>query len=174
MNEMPLPRASLFRVVAMSTAVLGGCSAEAGRYIHFPDFAHPGPEAVQRAQAIQHDPYPLNDVGPEIVGGRPLAYQQSLTEQERARLVPPLAGRLVPVPVPGSTVVAPPVLASPIAVAPPQPGMALPTSPPGIVTSPAAPVAAPPYSMVPAPAVTSPYPGVSQPAAFPAQQRAPY
>jgi hypothetical protein len=171
---MPFSRASLLRVVALATVVIGGCSAEAGHYIHFPDFAHPGPEAVQRAQAIQHDPYPLNDVGPEIVGGRPLAYQQSLTEPERARLVPPRAGTLMAVPVPGSAVVAPPVLTSPFAVAPPQPGVVLPTSPPAIITSQAPPVAAAPYSMVPPPAVTSPYTAVSQPTAFPAQQRAPY
>jgi hypothetical protein len=160
-------------IVALGVTT-AGCSAEASRYIHFPDFSHPGPAAYQRAQAIQHDPYPLNDVGPEIVGGRPLAYQQSLTEEERALLRPPAAGRLVPIPAPGANVAAPPVLSSPVAVAPPQPGVTLPAAAPAVVTSPI-PMAAPSYSIPPVPPGVNPsYPSVAQPANIPAQQRATY
>ncbi|HEX4413912.1 MAG TPA: hypothetical protein VH107_09820 [Lacipirellulaceae bacterium] len=161
------------KFVVLLTATASGCSAEASRYIRFPDFAHPGPAAAQQAQAIQHDPYPLNDVGPEIVGGRPLAYQQPLTEEERALLRPPMAGRLVPVPAPGAAVVAPPVLSSPVAVAPPQPGVTLPAAAPAIVTSPV-PMTAPSYSIPPVPPGVNTYPSVAQPAGFPTQPRAPY
>jgi hypothetical protein len=161
------------KFVVVCTATAGGCSAEASRFIHFPDFSHPGPAAYQQAQAIQHDPYPLNDVGPEIVGGRPLAYQQGLTEEERARLRPPAAGRLVPIPAPGANVAAPPVMSSPVAVAPPQPGMTLPAAAPAVVTSPV-PVATPSYTIPAVPPGVNPYPSVAQPTGFPAQQRAAY
>lgn len=147
-----------------------GCSPEAQRYIRFPNFTHPGPAAAQRADAIYHDPYPLNDVGPEVVGGRPLAYQQSLNEVDRARLERP--GKMLrPVPVPGSAVAAPPVTSSPFPVAPVQPAVPLTTTPPPIVTSPA-PVAPAPatYGAPVAPIVTTPANSNS----FPPQQRAPY
>ncbi len=153
-----------------------GCSPEAQRYIRFPNFAHPGPAAAQRADAIYHDPYPLNDLGPEIVGGRPLAYQQSLNEVDRARLQRP-GQMLRPVPVPGSAVAAPPVTSSPFPVAPAQPAAPLATTPPPIVTSPAPALApAPPpaaYGTPVAPIVTTPAPPANT-NSFPPQQRAPY
>ncbi len=52
-------------------------------------FAHPGPAAYQRAQAVQHDPYLLDDVGPEVVGARPRDYQIPVNEVDRARLAAP-------------------------------------------------------------------------------------
>ncbi len=172
------------RCIAIFVLSSIGCSPEIHRYIRFPDLAHPGPAAVQRAEAIQHDPYPLNDVAPEIVGGRPLAYQQGLTEEERARLTPPVRAVVTPVPVPGSAVTAPPVLASPLPIAPLQPGVPLVTAPPPIVTTPApAPPAYPstppsPATSYPAstsPVVTSPYPAATpQPESFQTQQRASY
>jgi 2-oxoglutarate dehydrogenase E2 component (dihydrolipoamide succinyltransferase) len=149
---------------------------------------------VQRAEAIYHDPYPLNDVGPEIVGGRPLAYQQPLNEVERSRLVPVQPVLIQPAPIPGMTVMAPPVVSSPFAVAPPQPGAPLvpapgsvvtsasPVAGPPIVTSPyaAAPIApapvAAPYPVAPAPLVTSPYSPAAAPVTgpLPWQPRSPY
>jgi hypothetical protein len=173
---------------AMLLIVVSGCTAEASRYIHFPDFAHPGPEAVQRGQAIQHDPYLLNDVGPEVVGARPLSYQQPLTEEQRAKLRPGPVAVVSPIPAPGSAVLAPPVPSSPFAVAPPQPGMTLPSATPPIVTSTTAPAnVAAPYYPPPTPAPIVAAPGAAPPAvynvpavvapqstSFPAQQRAPY
>src|SRR4051812_40746723 len=94
--------------VAIGALSLAGCTAEASRYIRFPDFTHPGPEGVQRAQAIQHDPYLLNDVGPEVVGARPLAYQQPVLEEERALMGPKAPALLRPVPALGASVMAPP------------------------------------------------------------------
>ncbi len=176
-------------IVALTMVCVVGCSAEAQRYIRFPNLIHPGPAAVQRAEAIQHDPYPLNDIGPEIVGGRPLAYQQPLTEVDRARLLPSRPVVLQPAPVPGATVFAPPVGSSPFAVAPAQPGAPLAPAPmapsaqpmpgPPVVTSaiPAAPApVAAPYSVPPAPVITSPYPAAAAPPAgpLPLQPRAPY
>jgi hypothetical protein len=167
-----------YTVIAMSVLGVAGCTAEANRYIRFPDFAHPGPAAVQRAQAIQHDPYPLDDVGPEIVGGRPLAYQRPVNEVERARMKWTPNGVMQPIPVPGTAVTAPPVVSSPLAVAPQQTAVPLATTPPPIVTAPYSSMPAPtaaPYLPATAPAVTSPYPAaVPQAAPFQSQQRAPY
>jgi hypothetical protein len=183
-------------MVAILATCGAGCSPQAQRYIRFPNFTNPGPAAVQRAEAIYHDPYPLNDIGPEVVGGRPLGFQQPLSEVERARLVPVQPVVIQPPPIPGTTVVAPPVVSSPYAVAPPQPGAPLvpapgsvvtsasPVTGPPIVTSPfaAAPVApapvlpAPPiYAVPPAPVATPTYP-VAAPATglWPVQSRAPY
>lgn len=155
---------------------ISGCSPEAQQYIRFPNFAHPGPAAAQRAEAIYHDPYPLNDVGPEIVGGRPLAYQQSLNEVDRARLERP--GKMLrPVPVPGAAVAAPPVTSSPFPVAPAQPAMPLATTPPPIVTSPApavTPGPPPAYGAPVAPVITTPVAPPANSNSFPPQQRAPY
>jgi len=141
-----------------------GCTPEAHNYIRFPDLMHPGPAAYQRAQAIQHDPYPLNDIGPEIVGGRPLAYQQSLTEADRARLTSQPVVAIQGAPPPGTAVVAPPVASSPFAVAPPQPGVPLSAAP---VT------AGSPYAP-PAPPVTTTFPaGVAPPPAISPQTAPP-
>jgi hypothetical protein len=60
---------------------------------------HPGPAWYQQAQAQRFDPYPMVDVAPEVVGGRPLAYirpapqtelvQDSISFQERYGQPPP-------------------------------------------------------------------------------------
>lgn len=65
--------------------MLGGCA-----WLHHPDFhlprwRSPGPAFYQQYQAIRHDPYPQDEMGPEIVGGRPRAYQQPPPEVTRAR-----------------------------------------------------------------------------------------
>jgi hypothetical protein len=118
-------RSALALVMTMSAA---GCTPEAHRYIRFPNFMSPGPAPYQRAEAIRHDPYPLNDVGPEIEGGRPREYQQPVNEVERARMAstPPIA--VQPVPVPTLPPFAPPVVTGPpIITTPPQP---IPPAPP--------------------------------------------
>jgi len=53
--------------------------------VHKPTLLHPGPAYFQRNNAMQFDPYPLNDMGPEIVGGRPLDFQKPPDEVSRAR-----------------------------------------------------------------------------------------
>ena len=39
----------------------------------------------ERNQAVRYDPYPDNDIGPEIDGGRPRDYSQQLPETVRGR-----------------------------------------------------------------------------------------
>jgi hypothetical protein len=138
-------------MMAMGVA---GCSPEAHRYIRFPNLANPGPAAVQRAEAIYHDPYPLNDIGPEVVGGRPPGFQQPLVEVERERLVPVQPVLIQQAPMPGTTVVAPPVASSPLAVAPPQPAAPLLPAAPAAVTT-ASPIAGKPIVTTPAPGTSS-------------------
>ncbi|TWT86236.1 hypothetical protein Pla100_61460 [Neorhodopirellula pilleata] len=42
----------------------------------------------QQANAIVHDPYPLDDIGPSDLGARPPSYQQPVPEPVRNRLIP--------------------------------------------------------------------------------------
>ena len=59
-----------------------GCSPA----VRKPRLIGPGPAQYQRAVAQDFDPYPLNDLGPEIVGGRPREFQKPLNELSRSRL----------------------------------------------------------------------------------------
>ena len=58
--------------------------------IRKPRLASPGTAPFQRHNAEQFDPYPQNDMGPEIVGGRPPDYAVPVPEVERARMGMPL------------------------------------------------------------------------------------
>jgi hypothetical protein len=102
----------LLLFVATAAASSIGCTPEAHRYIRFPDLAHPGWAHEQRGQAIEHDPYPVDDAGPEVVGGRPREYQRPLNEVERARMKAPPPIALQPIPVP-SFPATPPVVTTP-------------------------------------------------------------
>jgi len=42
----------------------------------------------QQANAIVHDPYPLDDIAPTDLGARPPSYQQPVPEPVRNRLIP--------------------------------------------------------------------------------------
>jgi hypothetical protein len=46
----------------------------------------PGTIEKQRFNATVFDPYADNDIGPEVVGGRPKDYQKPLSEPDRSRL----------------------------------------------------------------------------------------
>jgi hypothetical protein len=50
-----------------------------------------GSSEQQKARAVYFDPYPLNDIGPEVVGGRPRGFQNPLPEATRNELKNPLA-----------------------------------------------------------------------------------
>lgn len=145
----PLAHRRTIFIVALSAMSLSGCAPELAGLRQ--SFAHPGPAAYQRAQAIQHDPYVLNDVGPEVVGGRPREYQIPVNEVERARLAAPRPAGLTSVP-------------APAVVVGPAPGPA-----PIYATAPA--TAAPPYPPTGAPIVTTPAPAA---ASYSVQQRPPY
>jgi hypothetical protein len=71
--------ATLTAWVALPLAA-AGCSSTVKK----PSLLHPGPANYQRANAVQFDPYPQNDMGPPIVGGRPREYAIPPNEVERA------------------------------------------------------------------------------------------
>ncbi len=122
-------------VVAVAAACYTGCTPEVHRYKRFPDFSHPGWAHEQRNDAVAHDPYPVDDAGPEIVGGRPREYQRPLNEVERARLTAPPPIALQPIPVPGLPAAPPSVVTTPVVTTP------VVTTP--VVTSPFAPPVVP-------------------------------
>lgn len=76
--------------------LLCGCSPT----LHKPQLLHPGPAWYQRRIAEEFDPYPLNDLGPEIVGGRPREFQKPDNEVTRARQQLPLGPWRAPSPSP--------------------------------------------------------------------------
>jgi hypothetical protein len=70
-----------FALVLLALTTLPACSPT----IRKPTLLHPGPASVQRYNAVQFDPYPLPDMGPEIVGGRPIDYITPVPQEDRAR-----------------------------------------------------------------------------------------
>ncbi len=58
--------------------VCGGC-------LSTPNVVHPGTEAYQQARARVFEPYPENEPGPPIVGGRPREYQNPVAEVDRVK-----------------------------------------------------------------------------------------
>ncbi len=55
-----------------------------------PRLLHPGTAAHQRYEAEQFDPFPQNDMGPAIDGGRPIDYQIPISPIRRARQPMPI------------------------------------------------------------------------------------
>jgi hypothetical protein len=111
MSKRADPLWLLFAAAVAVNAI--GCTPEVHRYMRFPDFVHPGWAHEQRGEAIEHDPYPLDDVGPEVVGGRPREYQRPLNEVERARMKAPPPIAFQPIPVPSFPAAPPPVVTAP-------------------------------------------------------------
>ena len=72
---------SFYLSLLLLVAATLGCSAT----VRKPQLPHPGPANFQRNNAEQFDPYPQNDVGPAIVGGRPPDYMMPRSLVERAR-----------------------------------------------------------------------------------------
>ena len=62
--------------LGLAAAVLGCARAP---------LAPPGSMQYQRYEATLHDPYPVDDLGPEVVGGRPRDFQKPLAEPVRNR-----------------------------------------------------------------------------------------
>jgi len=74
------------RILLASLLVAGvGCSPA----VRLPSLLPPGPAQFQRQNALLFDPYPLKDVGPEIEGGRPLSYNQPMSEVRQAQFLQP-------------------------------------------------------------------------------------
>lgn len=106
MQQATMPR-TLFILTAL---IATGC----GPTFRTPNLFHPGPAGPQRTEAIYHDPYPLDDVAPEIVGGRPREYQRPVPEVVRGRLLNAQPVVSVPGTQPG------------FVLPPPQPGVNIP------------------------------------------------
>lgn len=78
MGIMSKTRFSLLLLIA--SASVTGCASRPGWGI--PGFGQ-GTVDRQSARAVYHDPYPLNDIGPEVVGGRPREFAQPMPEATR-------------------------------------------------------------------------------------------
>ncbi len=74
-----LLNASILVVLLSAT----GCAGVSG-----PNWFNPGPAQFQQAQANRFDPYPEDDLGPELVGVRPRDFQEPRAEPTRARWNP--------------------------------------------------------------------------------------
>ena len=68
-------------LLAAACAPLAACSST----IRWPRLYGPGTASAQRAHAEQLDPYPLPDMGPEIVGARPREFDKPRDEVRRSR-----------------------------------------------------------------------------------------
>jgi len=52
------------------------------------DLGPPGTIGMQREKAVIHDPYPSNDLGPPIVGGRPAGFDLPLSPTKSLQVNP--------------------------------------------------------------------------------------
>ncbi len=68
----------LLSAVLLLTAVVG-CGLARPRVLN------PGTQQHQQYKATLHDPYPDNDAGPTVDGGRPMEFQKPLAEPVRSR-----------------------------------------------------------------------------------------
>lgn len=82
MRHRNRPLIALFAALALPVA---GCNPS----IAPPNLFNPGPTWLQRQKAVQFDPYPDQDAGPEVQGGRPLDYDRQIPEVERSRFFMP-------------------------------------------------------------------------------------
>lgn len=78
-------RLTLLLLASLLVPFTVGC----GPNVRKPNLFHPGNLARQQYDAIYFDPYPMDDAGPEIVGGRPREYQRPVPEVVRGRLFNP-------------------------------------------------------------------------------------
>jgi len=67
--------------VASAISCLPGCHVNR-------DFGPPGDMNTQRTRALLHDPFPVNDVGPEIAGIRPRGFDLPRSEIQKLQTSP--------------------------------------------------------------------------------------
>lgn len=81
-------RSSLYRWIAFfSLALIMGCQgSQAGARRWGGGPYGQGSVERQKARATVFDPYPLNDIGPAVVGGRPPGFMNPLPEPRRNEL----------------------------------------------------------------------------------------
>ncbi len=115
MRRLPLAKLLL---TGAGCVTLAACSPT----IRWPRLHNPGPASYQRGAAEQSDPYPLPDMGPEVVGGRPREFDKPRDEVRRSRQFLESVGARPAQMVPSAIPVGSPVpVGSPIPVA--QPGL---------------------------------------------------
>ena len=73
--------APLTLLFAATSLTLVACSPT----VHKPHLDSPGSAPYQRKLAENFDPYPLPDMGPEMVGARPREFDKPRNEVERSR-----------------------------------------------------------------------------------------
>ena len=71
-------------LAACAALALTGCPT-----IRMPQLAGPGSAGYQRSNALQFDPYPLDDVAPPVAGGRPREYDRPIPEVKRGQIFTP-------------------------------------------------------------------------------------
>jgi hypothetical protein len=75
------------RALMLALIILGSGCANGSRW----GFATgQGTVERQNTRAAVHDPFPLNDIGPEVVGGRPRGYMNPLPEAKRNQITGPI------------------------------------------------------------------------------------
>lgn len=100
-----------FSVAVCTALLLTGCPT-----VRMPELYRPGPAGYQRANALQYDPYPLDDVAPPVAGARPREYDRPIPEVQRGQAYTPKRPNLRPIAVPSfappasSVITAPPAL----------------------------------------------------------------
>lgn len=75
-------------LVALVTTCLGCKGSPSGSHRWGGSDFGQGSVDRQKSRAVVFDPYPLNDIGPPIVGGRPREYANPLPEAARNELTP--------------------------------------------------------------------------------------
>ncbi len=81
-------------LVLFAVACVSGCLA--GCHVNR-EFGPPGDMNTQRTRALLHDPFPVNDVAPEIPGIRPRGFDLPRSEIQKLQ-TSPTARRGAPVP----------------------------------------------------------------------------
>ena len=78
----PMKRfASLIALGGLILSLTTAAGCRGGRFL-----TPPGPLNQQQANAVIHDPFPQNDIGPYEAASRPPDYQQPLPEPVRNRI----------------------------------------------------------------------------------------
>ncbi len=73
-------RVSTLLILLVAVPTIGCAQGRLARW-----FQPQGSIQQQRLRATLHDPYPDQDLGPEVVGGRPRDYSRQLPEPVRSR-----------------------------------------------------------------------------------------
>jgi hypothetical protein len=83
-KEKMLPTVAILCLTVLSTVGCQGSQLGSKRWSG--GVFGQGTEERQKYRAASFDPYPLNDIGPEVVGGRPRGFQNPLPEANRNQI----------------------------------------------------------------------------------------